>query len=71
MPSPCDLAQANIYGFNVKSDRGVLNMARREGVQIECHNVIYDIIDHAQEELDDFGPQARARCRPHPLPAAK
>lgn len=42
---------AIIFGFNVKADRGVANMADREGVEIFSHNVIYEIIDSTNDRL--------------------
>ena len=56
--APGDVALANttdppavVYGFGVKPDKGVENMARREDVQIKMSEVIYDLIDDTEERL--------------------
>ena len=44
---------AVVLGFGVKPDKGVDNMARREGVDLKLSEVIYDLIDEVEERLDD------------------
>ena len=44
---------AIVLGFGVKPDKGVENMARREGVDLVMSEVIYDLMDDVQERLDE------------------
>ena len=42
---------AVVFGFGVKPDKGVENMARREGVDLKMSEIIYDLIDDVEERL--------------------
>eukprot|EP01043_Picozoa_sp_COSAG02_P076551 COSAG02_NODE_16318_length_1093_cov_1.086519_1_plen_79_part_10 len=40
-------------GFGVKPDKGVENMARREGVDLILSEIIYDLLDDVEARLDE------------------
>lgn len=44
---------AVVLGFGVKPDKGVENMARREGVDLSMSEIIYDLLDDIEARLDE------------------
>ncbi len=42
---------ALIIGFNVSKEDGVVQAAKREGVEIRLYNIIYDIVDQLREAM--------------------
>ncbi len=44
-------SRAIVIGFNVRPDRGVVDTAREEGVDIRLHTVIYDVTDEIKKAM--------------------
>jgi len=44
---------AVVLGFGVKPDKGVENMARREGEDLMMSEIIYDLLDDVKARLDE------------------
>ena len=44
-------SNAIIVGFNVRPDKNALDSAERNGVDIRCHRIIYEIIDEIQAAM--------------------
>ncbi len=45
-------SDAVIIGFRVKTESGVTDMAKREGVQIKLYSIIYELIEQVEEAME-------------------
>ena len=45
-------SDAVLIGFRVKTESGVTDMAKREGVQIKLYSIIYEMIDQIEEAME-------------------
>ena len=45
------VSKATVLAFNVAADMGAQDEARKTGVEIEYHNVIYDILDKLEAQV--------------------
>jgi translation initiation factor IF-2 len=45
-------SDAVLIGFRVKTESGVTDMAKREGVQIKLYSIIYELIDQMEEAME-------------------
>ena len=45
---------ADVIGFNVKLDNGVMGEAKHQGVQVFQNNIIYEIIDLIKDNMTDL-----------------
>ena len=45
---------ADVIGFNVKLDNGVMGEAKHQGVQVFQNNIIYEIIDLIKDNMADL-----------------
>jgi len=45
-------SDAVLFGFRVKTEGGVTDMAKREGVQIKLYTIIYELIEQVQEAME-------------------
>jgi translation initiation factor IF-2 len=45
-------SDAVLIGFRVKTESGVTDMAKREGVQIKLYSIIYELIDQVEEAME-------------------
>ncbi len=43
-----------IYGFNVTVPTNIAKMAARDGVQIKCYKVIYELLDDAKSSMEEL-----------------
>ena len=45
-------SDAVLIGFRVKTESGVTDMAKREGVQIKLYSIIYELIEQVEEAME-------------------
>ncbi len=45
-------SEAVLIGFRVKTESGVTDMAKREGVQIKLYSIIYELIEQVEEAME-------------------
>ncbi len=61
-------SQAVIIGFNVGMENGVSQMAKREGVEIRMHRIIYQLADQVRDAMAGMlAPEQRERIVGHAL----
>jgi translation initiation factor IF-2 len=45
-------SNAVLFGFRVKTEGGVTDMAKREGVQIKLYTIIYELLEQVEEAME-------------------
>lgn len=61
-------SQAVIFGFNVGMETGVSQMAKREGVEIRMHRIIYELADEVRDAMSGMlAPEQRERIVGHAM----
>lgn len=41
-----------IFGFSVKANESIKQLAAKKGIKIKIHNIIYKLVDDLKEELN-------------------